>query len=164
MAAAVFVPLPHSVMSSLEVQAYKADPVYVDVPNGGVLDKVYVKAGEPVKKGQPLAQLRNVDLELEIAKLVGQRKQYEAQLENLRREGLHDPQSAAQIPEVEKALTTVRDELAEKAARPGAPAACGSAATARSCRRRSRPSGRTRKANCPSGPARPWTRKTTAPI
>ena len=59
------------------MQAYKAEPVYVDVPNGGVLDKVYVKAGKGVKKGQPLAQLRNLDLELAIAKLVGQQKQYE---------------------------------------------------------------------------------------
>ena len=125
LAAALFVPLPHSVMSVLEVQAYKAEPVYVDVPNGGVLDKVYVKAGDRVKKGQPLALLRNVDLELEIAKLVGQQKQYEAQLENLRREALHDPRSSSQIPEIEKALKTVADRTRAERARPRASATCG---------------------------------------
>ena len=163
LAAAFFIPLPHSVMSSLEVQAYKADPVYVDVPNGGVLDKVYVKAGDAVKKGQPLALLRNVELELEIAKLVGQQKQYEAQLETLRREGLHDAKSAARIPAVEKTLATVRDELAEKG-RDQRVCGLSPRSTARSCRRPSPPSGRTRKANCPSGPARPWTLPTKAPI
>ncbi len=124
-AAALFVPLPHSVMSILEVQAYKAEPVYVDVPNGGVLDKVYVEAGQRVKKGQRLAQLRNLDIELAIAKLVGQEKDYEAQLENLRREGLHDPRASTRIPVVEKAMKAVADELAQKRRDRGAPAACG---------------------------------------
>jgi putative peptide zinc metalloprotease protein len=114
LAAVFFIPLPHNVMSILEVQAYKAEPVYVDVPGGGVLDKVFVKAGDRVKKDQQLALLRNVELELEIAKLAGQRRQYEAQLDNLRREGLHDQRSSARIPEVEKALKTVVDQLAQK--------------------------------------------------
>ena len=30
--AVVYIPLPHSVMSALEVRAYEADRVYVDVP------------------------------------------------------------------------------------------------------------------------------------
>lgn len=114
LAAALFVPLPHSIMSVLEVQARDAEPVYVDVPNGGALAEVNVQAGDRVRKGQPLARLRNVDLELEIAKLVGQQKQYEAQLENLRREVLRDPRSSSQIPEIEKALKTVADQLVQK--------------------------------------------------
>ena len=114
LAAALFVPLPHSIMSVLEVQARDAEPVYVDVPNGGALAEVNVQAGDRVRKGQPLARLRNVDLELEIAKLVGQQKQYEAQLENLRREALRDPRSSSQIPEIEKALKTVADQLVQK--------------------------------------------------
>ena len=46
-------------------------------------------------KGQRLARLENKDLDMEIAKLDGKEKQYEAQLENLRREGPARPQAAA---------------------------------------------------------------------
>ena len=82
-------------MSSLELQPRNALPVYVNVPNGGRLGEVCVKAGDHVVKGQTLARLQNIDLELEIAKLDGERKQRAAQLKNLHREGLQDPQAAA---------------------------------------------------------------------
>ena len=71
-----------------------------------MLGEVDVKPGERVTKGQPLARLRNLDLESGDRQARRRAKQYEAQLQNLLREGLHDRQSATQIPEVRKALKT----------------------------------------------------------
>ncbi len=61
-AAVLFLPLPHSVMATLEVQPRDAAQVWVDVPGGGKLVAVYVKPGQRVTTGQPLALLENVEL------------------------------------------------------------------------------------------------------
>jgi putative peptide zinc metalloprotease protein len=112
--AVVLVPLPHNVISSLEIQPQGATPVYVDVPTGGQLVEVYVKAGDRVAAGDKLALLKNIDLEMEVAKLEGEQKERQTQLENLLREGLSDPQATSQVPEVRKALETIKRELDQK--------------------------------------------------
>ncbi len=84
LAAVVFVPLPHTVMAILEIQPHGADPVYVNVAEGGRLAERDVKAGQAVVKGQRLAVLENNDLDMEIAKLVAKEKEYEVKLDNLR--------------------------------------------------------------------------------
>ena len=114
LAAVLLVPLPHNVMSSLELQPLNAMPVYVDVTNGGRLIEVRVKQGDHVVRGQTLARLQNIDLELEIAKLQGEYNQRSTQLQNLLREGLQDPQAASQIPEIRKALEAIKKQLDEK--------------------------------------------------
>jgi len=112
--AVLLVPLPHSVMSTLEVQAHNAEPVYVDVASGGLLAEVDVKPGDTVVMGQQLARLRNTDLDLEVVKLSGEREQYSAKLTNMLRQGLNDSQSATQIPEIRKALQTIERQLRQK--------------------------------------------------
>ena len=112
LAAVLFVPLPYHVLCTLEVQARDAAAVYVDV--AGFLDKVEVKAGQPVTKGQPLARLTNLDLELEINKLSGMQSQYGMQYENLQQQRFRDPRAGAELPQVTDALRTISDELAHK--------------------------------------------------
>ena len=77
-----FLPLPHSVICPLEIQARDAFPVYVDVT--GKLSAIDVKPGEQVIAGQQLAQRKNLDLDLEIAELEGSRGEYAAQAEEPR--------------------------------------------------------------------------------
>ena len=79
-AAVLFVKLPHSVMTTLEVQPRDAVPVWIDVGGGGRLVDVYVKPGQQVTAGQKLADLQNLDLELDIEKLEGDHRRYQAQL------------------------------------------------------------------------------------
>src|SRR5205814_7660965 len=81
LAAIGFVPLPSHVFCPLEVQARHAASVYVYVE--GFLDKVLVRPGDHVAKGQLLAQLHSLDLEKKIAELTGQRNIYTKQLEGL---------------------------------------------------------------------------------
>ncbi len=111
-AAFCFLPLPHSVICTLEIQARDAQPVYVGV--AGTLDKLYVRPGQRVVKDEPLAQLKNYDLGLEIVKLQGKANEYNMKLEDLRQQRFKDRQALAQIPAIKDVLDTVRSQLAEK--------------------------------------------------
>ena len=112
---AVFlVPLPHTVIATMEVQPHGAAPVYVDVTEGGRLIQLNVKTGQAVVKGQRLAVLENKDLDMEIAKLVAKEKDYQVRLENLRRLNHLDPQSQDSIPQLEDALEAVRKQRKEE--------------------------------------------------
>jgi putative peptide zinc metalloprotease protein len=108
----MFIPLPAHVYSPLEVEARDAESVYVFVD--GILDEVYVRPGDRVEKGQDLARLRNIDVDISIADLRGQQARYEAQLAGLNRVSFEDRTAAAQIEPVTKALLSVRKQL-EKA-------------------------------------------------
>jgi len=109
-----FIPLPSHVYCPLEVQARQAESVYVAVD--GILEKVFVRPGERVVAGQPLAQLRNVDIELDIARLTGQRDTLEAQLEGLQRISLEDRRASAEVRAVAEQLASVREQLAQREA------------------------------------------------
>jgi putative peptide zinc metalloprotease protein len=106
------VPFPHSLICTLEVQAHKASPIYVQ--QAGILEKLFVRSGQQVTAGQELAQLKNIDLDLKICDLSSQRDQYEMQLENLRKQRFTDPRAAGTMPQVASALKTVEGELKEK--------------------------------------------------
>ena len=85
----LFLPLPHSFICPLEIQPRDADSVYVDVP--GRLVELDVKAGQQVVEGQPLAQLENIDLDLEVAKLQGSLDENETKLKSLIAAGFPRP-------------------------------------------------------------------------
>ena len=113
--AIAYIPLPHHVMTTLVVQPRNAERIYVDVP--GVLEKAHVKPGEFVEPHdgekadvEPLAVLKNLDVELQVVKLQGEVLQTEKQLENLRLQ-LHNPQAAQQVPSTAESLAMYRDRL-----------------------------------------------------
>lgn len=110
--AAFTVPLPHRVWCTLEIQPRKAAPVYVEVP--GVLDDLQIRSGQTVSKGQVLARLRNVDLELDINKLEMSRDQYRIQIDNLRKQHFRDNKAGDELPQLREALATVEGQLKEK--------------------------------------------------
>ncbi|NLX97557.1 MAG: HlyD family efflux transporter periplasmic adaptor subunit, partial [Rhodopirellula sp.] len=110
----LFLPLPHSVMCPLEIQARDAHPVYVDV--AGTLKLVEVESGQRVAAGQTLAQLANIDLDIEVIKLQGTVKEYEARVQNLMQQSFSDRNVAAQLPSAQEALKTVQEQLRQKMA------------------------------------------------
>ncbi len=112
--ALLFVPLPYSVICTLEIQPRDAESVYVDVP--GRLEEALVKPGDRVKAGDPLVRLSNPDLKIEIEQLEGQREQLKAQLNGLNRQRFEDPTVGSDIPTVEKTLETTEAQLSEKRA------------------------------------------------
>lgn len=105
-------PLPNSVMCSLEIQPRDADPVYVEVP--GILDKLEVRAGQMVHKGDVMARLRDIDVAIKINELEGKAQEYRVKLEYLSRRRFQDPQAAIDMPSIREALDTVENQLREK--------------------------------------------------
>ena len=113
-AAVLFVPLPHSVMVTLEVEPRDAVPVWVDVAGGGRLVKVYVKPGQHVTKGQPLADLQNVDLEMDIEKYEGERLAPRPNCGTCNGKVSATARPPTRSPRSQKALESVENQLKEK--------------------------------------------------
>ena len=114
LAAVFLIPLPHTVIAIMEVQPHGADPVYVNVTEGGWLAQLDVNSGDKVVKDQRLAVLENRDLDMEIVKLLGKEKEYAVRLDNLRSHP--DPRSAETIPQLEKAVESIRKQRREEEA------------------------------------------------
>jgi putative peptide zinc metalloprotease protein len=112
LAAVFLIPLPSRVYAPLEVQARQAASVYVEVE--GLLEKVSVQPGDKVTKDQHLAQLSSIDVDLAIADLEGERNAYQAQLAGLYRTSFNDPRASDDIEQVEKALESVKTQLAQR--------------------------------------------------
>lgn len=106
-----FIPLPSHVYCPLEVEARDAESVYVKV--AGQLEEVYVRPGDKVEAGKPLVRLQNIDVDISIADLTGQRDSYEAQLEGLQRVAFEVRSASAQVEPVERALSSVKQQLAK---------------------------------------------------
>ena len=113
-AAVLFVPLPYHVMSTFEIEPYKAAAVYVEVP--GKLKEIQVKPGDEVAEGQVLAELQSYDLDVKIAQIKGERAQLLAQLETLQRQRFKQSQAAAGIPEILSAIQSKEEQLRQKEA------------------------------------------------
>ncbi len=110
----LFLPLPYTVMATAEIEPRDAAKVYVEVP--GRLDAVKVRPGDQVVSGQELAQLSNIDINIDIATLQAERDDYRIRLEGLKRERYDDNQRrvATQIESVKEALAAREKELQEK--------------------------------------------------
>jgi putative peptide zinc metalloprotease protein len=107
-------PLPSHVSCLVEVQARDAETVFVDV-EGGILNEVFLRSGDQVAAGQPIAQLENIDVDIAIASLTGERDTLQAELNALTRAlTLGDPSAAAQIERVHEELNVVSEKLAKE--------------------------------------------------
>jgi putative peptide zinc metalloprotease protein len=108
----VFFPFPYRVFCAFEVQPRDAEHVYIDFE--GVLTNVAVKPGEKVSPGMQLAQLRNVDLELQIADLESKREQDLLRLDSLRSQEFDDDRAAEEKKRVETSIQTIEEQLVER--------------------------------------------------
>src|SRR5215469_2583990 len=114
LAAVFLVPLPHRVYCTFEIQPRDAQKIFVTVP--GEMVDLRVKPGDQIEKNATLARLENLDVELDIAKLEGERSQKEIELESLR-SGLYnagDDKAALQIAPIEALLQSIKEQLVEK--------------------------------------------------
>ncbi len=109
---ALFLPLPYSVMSPLEIQARSAASIYVHVP--GQLEEVAVQPEQQVTAGQNLARLSNIDVDLKIAELETSRDEYKARLASIERFRYEDKSATNEIRQVEQALANIEDQLRQQ--------------------------------------------------
>jgi putative peptide zinc metalloprotease protein len=105
----LFVPLPHSVLAPLEIQARDAENVFVVY--GGSIESIDVRPGQKVIKGQKLAQLRNHDLDLKIAELQGKADLFRQQLVDLQRQASEDRRAMVEISSVKETLASTEEQL-----------------------------------------------------
>jgi putative peptide zinc metalloprotease protein len=111
-AAVALIPLPQRVWCAAELRPRGEETVYVSEP--GTLAELLVRPGAVVTKGQELARLSSVDLDLQIAELEGKVAQYEARLASLELERFIDPAAALEIGSAEELLKTDREKLEKK--------------------------------------------------
>ncbi|HEY2892956.1 MAG TPA: hemolysin D [Pirellulales bacterium] len=110
----LFCPLPYHVTSTLELKPRDASRVHVLV--GGILEEVNVKPGDEVKTGAKLGRLKNLDLALDVVEIEGKIAQQESAWRVLLAEQfeLNNEVAGKQLPEIEKQLIALREQLAEK--------------------------------------------------
>ena len=112
---AVFcIPLPHRVYCTFEIQPRDAQKIFVTVP--GEMVDLRVKPGEQVGAGATLAQLKNLDVEIDIAKLKGERDQNEIRLRNLTSDMYRggNRSAAGEIEPLQATLRSIKEQLADK--------------------------------------------------
>ncbi|QDT01039.1 hemolysin D [Adhaeretor mobilis] len=107
------VPLPSSVIALFELEPHGAESVYIEAP--GILEWA-VEPGVRVEKGDLLAQLKNVDLEMAIARLEGEKSSLNTQLRTLRQMRFRDrgEQASLELNVTREKLAAVDDQLAQK--------------------------------------------------
>ena len=111
-AALALIPLPQRVWCAAELRPRGEETVYVS--EAGRLEELLVKPDQEVRRGQKLAVLSSVELDLEIAELEGRVQQSESRLESLRRERFTDPSAALEIGTVQETLKTAVEQLERK--------------------------------------------------
>ena len=104
-------PLPSSVMCPFELRPHNAASVYVEVE--GILEES-ISAGAPVKAGDVLARLSNVDLEMTVAQLQAERASLTIQLANLEQMQHTNDSAALELSVVQEQLEGVEERLRQE--------------------------------------------------
>ena len=106
----LFVPFPHAVKCSFEVQPKGAKPVYAAVP-GQMDGGMQVQPMQEVQAGQVLAVLKNLDLQVDYDAALGAVADAEAQLKSFELQRFKNPNIAVRIDQARKTLTTAQETL-----------------------------------------------------
>jgi putative peptide zinc metalloprotease protein len=107
----MLVPLPHEVHCVFTMKTRDAQPISPRF--SGQLEEVTVKPGDAVHKGDVLARIKNVDLEITLASLEADEKRYEAKLQAMLDVQIGDPSAGAERKEMEELLKSTRKEVEE---------------------------------------------------
>lgn len=91
----LFIPLPFHVDCAVEIQPSDAQQVFAMVP--GRLVNWHKRPGEAVKAGESIAQLDNIDLQLQLLKNTNEYELAVSRMQVLRDQQFIDPQAKAQL-------------------------------------------------------------------
>ncbi|MGI9457488.1 MAG: biotin/lipoyl-binding protein [Aeoliella sp.] len=108
----LLIPFPSSVLCPFELKPRGASSVYVEVE--GTLTEILAKSGQSVAAGQVLARMENVDLEIEIAQLHGERNAALARLDSLQQLRFRDEQATLQLDVAREHFQSVSEQLEQK--------------------------------------------------
>ena len=88
LAIVLLTPFPHYLRCSMVVVPDQLETIYIE--EAGILEECLVKPGDQVVKGQPLARLTNLELELTLAESEGKLRAKEAELITMNAAGVRD--------------------------------------------------------------------------
>ena len=106
---AFIIPFPSSVLCSFELQPRNATSVYVEVT--GKVEKILVEPGQQVAAGDLLVQLSNLDLEIEITRLQGERAGMQKELKTLERMTFSDETAGLRLDTVRESIKSIDEQL-----------------------------------------------------
>jgi putative peptide zinc metalloprotease protein len=104
-------PLPYRVDTPVTIEAADARRIYVSVP--GTLVEA-LSAGTSVEKGQTIARLENLELQLEIQQLRSRLSQQRLHVQNLSSRRVTDPQAAALLPAATEGLADLERRVRQR--------------------------------------------------
>jgi len=108
----LFVPLPFSVKCTFEIQARDAQPVFTLTP--GQITLVSAKPGQTVAQGDPIMQLANPDLELEVVALDGRCREAQQKVDSLLKQRFSDPSANDQLAMAREILDSAKKQHVQK--------------------------------------------------
>ncbi|NOZ39312.1 MAG: biotin/lipoyl-binding protein [Planctomycetes bacterium] len=109
---AFLIPFPSSVMCSFELQPRGATSVYVEVE--GKIEKILVEPGQQVAAGDLLVQLSNLDLEIDITRLRGERAALQEELKTLEQITFNDETAGLRLDAVRESLKSIDEQLEQE--------------------------------------------------
>lgn len=107
------IPWPYRVAVPVTIKPAEAKAVYATVPGKLVS---CVREGDAVTSGQVLATLEDRDVQIEIAKLQGDRNQQRLYISNLERRQIADDKAGLLLPVARKSLEDIEDRLQQRLA------------------------------------------------
>jgi len=110
----VFYPLPYTVVAPaiIELRTGTAQQVYVpDIRGGNRLLEIHVQPGQHVQRGDVIAVLENLSLQMELVDAHGRYLELQKEIETLETKQNYDPNAALQKGETEKALAAAKELL-----------------------------------------------------
>ncbi len=110
--AVLFIPVPHNVKCTFQLQPRDSDLVFVTVP--GAIREVRVQPGHAVEEGQVIAVLENSDLNGQLLVHENEKKLMESQLAFLEKHRWQKAQADALIPQLKTQIQAKELELAER--------------------------------------------------
>jgi putative peptide zinc metalloprotease protein len=107
-----FVPLPFHVECAVEIQPQNATQVFATVP--GQLVRFSKRPGDAVEAGDTLAELDNIDLRLQVAKLESELEQAQVRMEALQSAQFQDSQALGML-QTQGEIVRYRKQVLDKA-------------------------------------------------
>ena len=105
------VPLPQSVVCDFVVKAENAATVYVK--HEGLLENLLVELRHPVRQNQPVAKLRNVEVEIEYEQQLGEQRRLQEEMNTALLLRSNDAENMGRLRLLRTELATVEARLEE---------------------------------------------------